>query len=120
MNISCFKTYSEVGGVRNFLIISDLSYLQPIAESSVIMGGVYAGTVTSTKTGRGYADADAGAVAVGETTYANAQTETTVRKTDSLDYSRANARSEAYARTGNQTASSRSSSSSTSFYLNNR
>lgn len=113
----CLKTCGV--GVKNFLIISDLSHLQPINDSSIVVGGVYAGTVTSTKTGRGYATAGAGAIAIGETSYTNTQTKATVRNKGSLDYSRADATAIAYARTGNQIASSRKSSTSISLYFTN-
>jgi hypothetical protein len=117
---SWLKISREVS-VRNFLIISDLSYLQSINESSIVYGGnVYAGTVTTTTTGLGYATAGAGAVAIGETTYTNTQSKTNVKNLGSLDYSRADATATAYAKTGNQTASSRSSSTSISLDLTNR
>ncbi|GAX39887.1 hypothetical protein NIES4075_08490 [Tolypothrix sp. NIES-4075] len=117
---SWLKISREVS-VRNLLIISDLSYLQSIDESSIVYGGnVYAGTVTTTTTGLKYATADAGAVAIGETTYTNAQTKTNVQNLGSLDYSRADATATAYAKTGNQTALSRSSSTSISLDLTNR
>jgi hypothetical protein len=116
---SWLKISREVS-VRNFLIISDLSYLQPINESSIVYGGnIYAGTVTTTTTSPGYATAGAGAVAIGETTYTNTQTKTNVKNLGSLDYSRADATATAYAKTGNQTASSQNSSTSISLNLTN-
>lgn len=116
---SWLKIYGEVS-VRNLLIISDLSYLQPINESSVVYGGnIYAGTVTTTTTGLGSATAGAGAVAIGETTHTNAQTKTNVKNLGSLASSRADATATAYAKTGNQTASSRSDSTSISLVITN-
>jgi hypothetical protein len=106
--------------MRNFLIISDLSYLQPINESAIVLGGkVYADTFAATTAERELATADAGAVARGDNTLASTQTSTTVGSRGRLDYSRANATAIAYARTGNQIASSRSSSSSIGLYITN-
>ncbi|WP_199341389.1 TonB-dependent receptor [Scytonema hofmannii] len=111
--------YREVS-VRNFLIISDLSYLHSINESILVVGGkVYAGTVTTTTARFKNATAGAGAVAIGENTYTDTQTKTTVENLGFLDYSRADATATAYANTGNQTASSRSSSTSISLDLTN-
>lgn len=97
--------------MKNLLIISDLSYLQPITESNIVVGGgnVYADTNTITAAGLGYAVAGAGAGALGQTTYTNAQTQTTVKNLSFLNYSKATATATAYAMTGNQTALSRSS-----------
>ncbi|AFZ10254.1 TonB-dependent receptor [Oscillatoria nigro-viridis PCC 7112] len=102
------------------LIISDLSYLEPIneSESTVVVGGgnVYADTFATTTAGPGYAVAVAGGVAIGNQTYTNTVTNTTVKDFGSLEYSRANATATAYARTGNQTASSTIRSTSISFF----
>ncbi|MEA5572990.1 TonB-dependent receptor [Calothrix sp. UHCC 0171] len=105
--------------MRNFLIISDLSYLQSINNSSLLVGGAYAGAVTTTKTSQGFATAGAGAVAIGETTYTYTKTKATVKNRGSLDYSRADATALAYARTGNKIASSRDRNTSISLYLTN-
>lgn len=106
--------------MNNSLIISDLSYLQSVKDSHLVVGGrVFADTATITKTGRGYAIADADAVAIGDTTYSNAQTKTTVRNSNGIEYSRANAKATAYAKTGNQIASSRDRNTSVSFYVTN-
>ncbi|HEY9865723.1 MAG TPA: hypothetical protein V6D21_16245 [Candidatus Obscuribacterales bacterium] len=107
--------------MKNCLIISDLSYLQPITESSIVVGGgkVYAGTDTITATGYGYALAGAGAVAIGETTYTNTQTKTNVKKLGFLSSSDANASATAYAKTGKQTALSRSNNTSMSLVVTN-
>jgi hypothetical protein len=100
--------------------ISDLSYLQPINESSIVVGGnIYAGTVTTTKTGVGYATSGAGAVAIGDTTYTNAQSKTNVQNLGSLASSKADAIGTAYARNENRTASSQSISTSISLELTN-
>jgi|JI7StandDraft_1071085.scaffolds.fasta_scaffold43095_2 hypothetical protein len=117
---SLLKNYREAA-MKNCLIISDLSYLQPITESSIVVGGgkVYAGTDTITATGYGYALAGAGAVAIGETTYTNTQTKTNVQKLGFLSSSSADATAIAYARTGNQTASSQSSNTSISLVVTN-
>ncbi|MEG4502250.1 TonB-dependent receptor [Microcoleus sp. F6_B4] len=100
------------------LIISDLNYLQPLAQSSIVVGGssVYAGTVTTTNIGLGYAVAGADAVAIGQTTYTNTQTNTTVKNLGMLNYSIADATAIAYAKTGDREASF--SSFNTSIFLN--
>lgn len=105
--------------MKNFLIISDLSHLQPIKDSSVVVGGVYADTFTLTSTNPEFATADAGAVAIGETTYTNTQTKTTVTKRGIFDYLRADATAIAFAMTGNKIAISWMSSTSISLYLTN-
>ncbi|WP_254173881.1 TonB-dependent receptor [Planktothrix pseudagardhii] len=104
--------------MSSFLIISDLSYLQPITESNIVLGGgsVYASTNTITATGSGYAVAGAGAGAIGEITYTNTNTKTRVKTVGSLNYSKSDATAIAYAKTGNETASS--SSFDTSILLN--
>ncbi|MEG4625340.1 TonB-dependent receptor [Microcoleus sp. w1-18aA5] len=102
------------------LIISDLSYLEPIneSESTVVQGGsnVYADTFATTTAEPGYAIAVAGGLAIGNETYTNAVTNTTVKDLGSLEYSRANSTARAYARTGNQSASSTIRSTSISFF----
>ncbi|MEG4272371.1 MULTISPECIES: TonB-dependent receptor [unclassified Microcoleus] len=102
------------------LIISDLSYLEPINESeiTVVVGGgnVYADTFATTAAGRGYAIAVAGGLAIGNQTYTNTVTNTTVKDLGNLEYSRAYATGTAYANTGNQTASSTIRSTSISFF----
>lgn len=102
------------------LIISDFSYLNPIneSESTVIVGGgnVYADTFSTTKAEPGYAIAVAGGFAIGNQTYTNAVTNTTVKDLGCLEYSRAYATGTAYAKTGNQTASSTIRSTSISFF----
>ncbi|MFH7028979.1 MAG: TonB-dependent receptor [Heteroscytonema crispum UTEX LB 1556] len=104
--------------MRNFLIISDLNYLHPINETSIVVGGnVYAGTVTATTASPGSATAVAGAGAIGETTYTDAQSKITVKHRGSLNDSRAEATAIAYARTGDETASSSSRSISRSLQI---
>ncbi|MEG4028669.1 MULTISPECIES: TonB-dependent receptor [unclassified Microcoleus] len=100
------------------LIISDLSYLEPIKESTVIVGGgnVYGDTFATTTAEPGYAIAVAGGFAIGNQTYTNTLTNTTVKDLGSLEYSRANATATAYARTGNQSASSTIRTTSISFF----
>jgi len=104
--------------MRNVLIISDLSDLQPIIKSEILVGGsnVYAVTNTTTNTGVGYAVAVANAVAIGEMTYTNTNTKTEVKKVGSLNSSKSDATAIAYAKTGNKTVSS--SSFDTSISLN--
>lgn len=115
---SLLKTFFEVD-MSSFLIISDLSYLQPLTESNIVVGGgrVSASTNTITAAGLGYAVAGAGAGAIGQTTYTNAQTQTTVKSLSFLNYSKATGIATAYAQTGNQTASSRSSDTSISIVV---
>ncbi|MEG4197526.1 TonB-dependent receptor [Microcoleus sp. Pol12A5] len=104
--------------MKNVLIISDLSYLEPIDESSVVVGGgnVYAGTYATTSAGPGYALAVVGASAIGSDTYTSTGANTTVKDFGSLEFSRAKATGTAYATTGNQTASSTIRSTSISFF----
>lgn len=106
--------------MKNCLTISDLSYCQPLDRSNVIVGGfVFADTHTRSHTEPEYASADAGAVAFGDDTFASTRTKTKVGSRGSLDYSRAEARATAYARTGNHTARSRSSNESVDLYVTN-
>lgn len=106
--------------MKNCFIISDLSYYQPLDRSKEIVGGsVYADTNTRSHTRPGHASADAGAVAFGDDTFVNTRTKTKVGSRGSLDYSRAEARATAYARTGNHTARSRSSHDSVDLYITN-
>ncbi|MBD2212426.1 TonB-dependent receptor [Nostoc linckia FACHB-104] len=103
--------------MRKLLIISDLSYLQPLNESSPVVGGyVYAVTVTGTSANSGSATAVAGAVAIGDNTYTNTVANTTVKNWGSAESTRADAQAIAYGNTGNQTA--KSWSKSTSIYYN--
>lgn len=106
--------------MKKVLIISDLTYLEPIneSESTVVVGGgnVYADTFATTTAEPGYAIAVAGAVATGNDTYTNTAANTTVKDLGSLEYSRAKATGTAYAKTGNQTASSTIRSTSISFF----
>lgn len=104
--------------MKNLLIISDLSYLEPINESSIVLGGgnVYADTFATTTAGSGSAIAVAGGLAIGDETYTNTTANTTVKDLGSLEYSRAKATATAYAKTGNQTASSTIRSTSISFF----
>ncbi len=105
--------------IKHCLIISDLSYLQPIKEeSSIVVGGgnVYAGTFATTTVGFGSAIAVAGGLAIGDETYTSTVSNTTVKDWGSLEYSRAYATATAYARTGNETASSTFRSYSSSYF----
>ncbi len=104
--------------MSNLLIISDLSYLKPIIKSELVLGGrsVYASTSTTANTGVGYAVAVGNAVAIGEMTYTNTNTKAEVKKVGSLNSSKSNSKAIAYAKTGNETASS--SSFHTSISLN--
>ncbi|MGB8690922.1 MAG: TonB-dependent receptor [Microcoleus sp.] len=106
--------------MKNSLIISELSYLEPIkeSESSVVVGGqgVYADTVATTTAGPGYAIAVVGAFATGNDTYTNTTANTTLKDLGSLEFSRAKATGTAYASTRNQTASSTIRSTSISFF----
>ena len=103
--------------MKKVLIISDLSYLQPIKESNLVIGGsnVYADTFATTTAGSGSAIAVAGGFAIGNDTYTNTRANTTVKDLGSLEYSKAKATATAYAKTGNQTASSTFRSTSISF-----
>lgn len=102
----------------NVLIISDLSYLEPIDESSIVAGGrkVSASTYGTTEAGPGYAIAVVGAFATGHDTYTNTTANTTVKDLGSLEFSRAKATGTAYATNGGQTASSTFRSTSISFF----
>lgn len=104
--------------MKNALIISDLSYLEPIDESSIVVGGrnVSASTSASTSAGPGYAIAVVGAFATGDHTSTNTAANTTVQDFGSLQFSRAKATGTAYGTTGNQTASSTIRSTSISFF----
>lgn len=104
--------------MKSSLIISDLSYLEPINESNIVVGGgnVYAGTFATTSAGHGYAIAVVGASAIGNNTYTNTTANTTVKDLGSLEFSIAKATGTAYATTGNQTASSTIRSTSISFF----
>ena len=104
--------------MKSSLIISELSYLEPINESSIVVGGkgVYADTYATTSAGPGYALAVVGALAIGDETYTSTAANTTVKDLGSLEFSRAKATGTAYATTGNQTASSTIRSTSISFF----
>jgi hypothetical protein len=104
--------------MKNSLIISDLSYLEAIDESSIVVGGkgVYTDIYGTTSAGPGYAIAVVGAFATGNDTYTNTTANTTVKDFGSLEFSRAKATGTAYATTGNQTASSTIRSTSISFF----
>ncbi|WP_201447865.1 TonB-dependent receptor [Calothrix sp. PCC 7507] len=85
----------------------------------MIGGRVYASTVAITSAGPGYAVAGAGAGANGQTTYTNAQTNTTVQDYGNIISSTSNAQATAYGRTGNQIARSSSDSTSIWFSISN-
>lgn len=104
--------------LRNRLIISDLNYLQHITETNAVVGcGVYADTVTTTKTGKGYATSDAGAIAIGDITYTEVRTLTDVKKIGIATLSKADSSAKAYAKSGYKTASSLSVDKSLSSYI---
>jgi hypothetical protein len=104
--------------MKNALIISDLSYLEPIDERSIVVGGrnVSASTYGTTSAGPGYAIAVVGAFATGDNTSTNTGANTTVQDLGSLQFSRAKATGTAYATNGDQTASSTFRSTSISFF----
>ncbi|MFB2933951.1 TonB-dependent receptor [Aerosakkonemataceae cyanobacterium BLCC-F154] len=107
--------------MKSSLIISDLSYLQPINEHSVVVGSgkVYANTDTLADTSYEYALGGAGAVAIGDSTYTNTKTKAQVKKVGYLSSSTADATAKAYASSDYQTASSFSNDSSISLFISN-
>lgn len=113
-----YKIYIIMKGA---LIISDLSYLQPIVKNLPIIGGkVYAHTVATAITGFEYAVAGANGTAIGETTYTQTQAKTNVNKLGLLSSSTADAAATAYAQTGNKKAFYSSRNNSISLSISNR
>lgn len=96
------------------LAIEDLSYVQSIPESSVILAGT-AVAETVTKTGSGFAVAGAAALATGQVTRTNTNTLASVQYYGDLTTSYADAFADAYARTGYNTERASSYSTSMSF-----
>ncbi|MEG3848876.1 TonB-dependent receptor [Microcoleus sp. herbarium19] len=104
--------------MKNVLIISDLSYLEPIKDSSIVVGGrnPYASTFATTTVGPGSAFAVAGALAIGDDTYTSTEANTTVKDLGSLEYSKAYATGTAYGKIGDEIASSTVRSYSGSYF----
>ena len=103
--------------MKNCLVISDLNYIEKIDDSTIMGGYVWAQGFTSTQTDIGSAEAVAGAFAIGDRSYTETNTNAVTKDIGSVNYSSANATAMSYARSGNQTASYWSSSSSISIEL---
>ena len=105
--------------MKNCLVIDDLDYLQNTDEGILVGGYVSAGGSTSARTNSNSANAGAGAgaYASGDSTYTDTRTRTVVKDLGLVDYSSAKSTAKAYARSGGETASYWSDSSSISIEL---
>ena len=103
--------------MKNCLVIDDLDYLQNTDEGILVGGYVSAGGSTSANTNSDSANASANAYASGDSTYTDTRTRTVVKDLGLVDYSSAKSTAKAYARSGNETASYWSDSSSISIEL---
>ncbi len=105
------------------MIVSDLSYIEELQDSSIILGrgrGAYSDTFATTTAVRDYAHSSAGGLSSGDNTLVITRAEVEVGSKGRFNYSRGRARAEAYAETNDQSDRSKSISNSLLVDVNNR